>query len=212
MTDEIFQAIDRINAAEIARRRDYYAYLTNREPQEETLEEHVEKYAALVRTGGAASPEQIRELEAAQSTRLPGELQDFYRTLGKLQRPHHLEIFAVAELGEMRSMGLIDMMNACWGYGRFEFDPAEGLMSQEMIDALNAAYKCAGWVWSDRGEEGHDYIWFDRDGRFGTTFFHQDEFDELYEESLVPMLERSPAAGQPLSGILLKALEHPWRS
>lgn len=204
-TDEILRYVERINASEMKRRRDYYDHLASKEPQTETFEEHVAKFANLVRTGDTATLDEIRAFETAQSTTFPGELQEFHQTFGRLHAYHTIEIFSVAELQSMRSMGLIDMMSACWGHDRPEFDPAEGMMTREEIDALNAAYKCVGWIWSDPGEEGHDYIWFDRDGRFGVTFFHQDAFDELYEEALVPMMARSPGS-ETLSDIILRAL------
>jgi hypothetical protein len=86
-TPEILHWIDRLNAAEMKRRRDYYDYLTTKGPHDETFEEHVARYAALIRTGSIATPEQIAHLEAAEQTPLPTELRDFYRTIGHLHAP-----------------------------------------------------------------------------------------------------------------------------
>lgn len=205
-TGEILRWIERCDAAEMKRRRDYYDYLTSKGPQDQTFEEHVAKYAALIGRGGVATAEQIAGLEVAEKTTLPAELHEFYRIIGRLHVPGVMDVFSVEELRGMRSMGLIDMMCAAWGNDRPEFDPGEGLIQQATIDATNAAYKCAGWIWSEPGYEGHDYVWFDREGRFGTTYYHQDDFDALYEESLLPMLERSPE-DRTFSEIILQAFE-----
>ncbi|MND08083.1 hypothetical protein D3C83_304770 [compost metagenome] len=41
--------------------------------------------------------------------------------------------------------------------------------------------------------EGYEYLYFDGKGRFGTLHYHQDAFDELYEDDLKPMLAGRPA-------------------
>jgi glycine/D-amino acid oxidase-like deaminating enzyme len=62
---EILELVEQRNARVIARRREYYEYLVSRGDQKQTLEEHLEQYAEIVRTGEAATASEIRSLEDA---------------------------------------------------------------------------------------------------------------------------------------------------
>ena len=222
-TGEILELVATWNDAETARRRDYHAYLAGKGDREDTFEEHLRKYGALIRTGELATPAEIRELGDAVGSPLPQELAEFYTTLGMLRGggpAGELSIFSARELlRRMRdpavppyeaiaSPGLARMMSACWGNDRFEFDPANGCISAAEVAAIDDAYICVGWVAIDPGVEGHTYVYFDRAGQFGSLFYHQDAFDELYEDDLVPMIEESPAR-RTLSEILLEMLRPP---
>jgi hypothetical protein len=187
-------------------RRDYYGYLQTREPQAETFEQHLERYGFLARIGVGATPQELEELQALAGVSLPPELREFYTFFGELQVSNPgesaISLFSVPELmrrlrlqggwQRFRSLGLIHMMNASWENHRPELEPESGLLDAEEIGRLNAAYTCVGWITDGTGE-GFHYIYFDRAGAFGTVYYHQDEFDELYSESLMPMQSRSPA-------------------
>lgn len=221
---EILELVEQRNAREIAQRRDYYEYLVSRGDRSETLEEHLERYAQVIRTGEAATASEIRSLEDVIGRPLPPELTELYTTIGMLYghaqcQPEVPSVRSLLQrLGDpsmprylkLRSLGLTDMMNAAWSNDRSEFDAETSILSAEELQTLNQAYTCIGWIRSDPGDEGHTYAYFDRDGRFGTIFFHQDEFGEVYEGALVPMMEESPAR-QTLSEILIDFLRNPCR-
>ena len=214
---EIHELIETCNAAEIERRRDYHQYLVERGDQSETFEEHLEKFAMIVRTGETATPAEIRDLEGAIGRPLPPELAELYTTIGRLiglSPRGQLEIPSVRRLlqrmkdpsvpayEKLCSLGLADMMRAPWGNERPELDPENGTVSAEGLEAINQAYTCIGWIRNDPGEEGHTYVYFDRDGRFGTVFYHQDDLEEICESGLLSWVEQNPER-QTLSEILI---------
>ena len=214
--DEILELVNRFNAAEKERRRNYYAYRLTQGPQSDTFDEHLERYGTLARTGQVASEEEIGLLESALGATLPRELRDFYTQVGRLRIGiiGPVEVFSVGELLErlaipsrwfrFRSLGLVHMMSAAWTNNRPELEPENGLLDGETIARLNSAYRCIGWLASG-GTGAFEYIYFDRAGAFGTLRYHQDLWGELYSEKLLPMMERSPA-DRTLSSILLEIL------
>jgi hypothetical protein len=214
-TNEITQLVESYNAAEIEIRRDYYDYLQSQEPQTESFEEHLQQYADLIRTGDTATANEVAALETTVGVTFPEELRELYATIGMLRAggpEGRIDLFSVRELTEKAQkaaaphpLGLVKMILDCWGEDRFEFNPSKGLISADQIARLDAEYTCIGWIWTDRSLESHEYIYFDRAGNFGTLFYHQDAFDQLYNDSLLPMLEASPAKSA-LSEIILKAL------
>lgn len=210
-SEDILASVNAFNDAELVRRRDYYAYLCENEPQTESFEQHLERYADLARSGKTATADELSELAARIAIAIPDELQEFYLSIGSL-RCGAAQLFALPELlgcfhgvptayGVANSLGIIDMIRLCWGNDRFEFDPVQGYIKQAEIDMLNAAYACIGWYMPEN-EESSRYIYFDEQGKFGTLFYHQDGFDELYADYLLPMLSVSPAT-QTLSEIIL---------
>jgi hypothetical protein len=44
------------------------------------------------------------------------------------------------------------------------------------------------------------------DGRFGSVFYHQDDFETFRDEALLPMLERSPAR-ETLDAVLVRLFD-----
>lgn len=211
--------VETFNAPEIARRREYYDYLLSKGDSEETFEEHLAKYSQIIRVGETTSDAELAALEAALGRPLPDDLREFYKTVGQLRStmgpievPSARELLRRLALPEewsghrIRSLGLVDMIVHCWGGDRWEFRPESGLIKAEEIERLNARYAVFGWLNSDPGLEGHHYLYFDEAGRFGTVFFHQEDFDRFYAESLGPMQERSPAK-ETLSELLVRAIE-----
>jgi hypothetical protein len=219
---EILELVGGYNTRETARRREYYDGLVARGDKSETFEQHLEKYSDLIRTGDTATAAEIEKLSALVKRPLPAELVEFYTQIGKLRGREEgigIRVEPVKELlrrtgdpslapyERYRSLGLADMMRACWGNDRFEFDPKNGEISAAELQAINEKYTCIGWVESDLGVEAHTYAYFDAEGRFGTVFYHQDAFDELYEHAFIPMLQKSSARST-LSDVLLEWLRN----
>ena len=203
LKQKIQALVDARNAPELARRKDYYEYLVQqRRTDGETLEEHIARFADFVRFGPGATDDEIAQLTERIDTQLPEALLDFYRELGGL-RGQGMTIYSPAELlvslsdtvrpyERLYSTGITDMMRHAWGNDRWEFEPKNELITQAEIDGLKSRYHCIGLHGS--GDcESHTYLYFDTEGRFGTIHYHQDEFDDLLESTLRPMLEESPA-------------------
>lgn len=203
---ELFASIiTRVNTAERREREDYFAYLEKRGDHSETLDEHMAKYASFARFGVPASQDSIDRLRRLSGPALPQPLIDFYLDMGSLHGGNRLQglvIYSADELiahshadtprwQHLRSIGLVDMIVRSFGGDRFEFDPAsgEGLTQQE-VDALNRQFSVIGWHTTDDGE-GFEYIYFDRDGKFGTVGYHQDDFEAFYERELKRMMLQS---------------------
>ena len=201
-------AMTRVNEAERKQRVDYYEYLKGKGEAEPTLEEHLARFASFARFGRPASQDAIEALRPLSRPGLPEDLVRFYRESGSFEGGHYLKnmvVYAPETLvakskrdperrwDHAASMGLVDMIRWSWANDRFEFDPKsrEGLSEDEVI-ALNRDYSIVGWYVVDEGE-GYEYLYFDGQGRFGTLYYHQDAFDELYREHLKPMLGGRPA-------------------
>ena len=217
---------ERVNTAERARRKEYYDYLVEKEGQsDETFEQHLERYGALVRMGPPATAAQVDAVRQMSAVPLPADLVAFYGEVGSFSGGawvgdsvvHAPEALLAAHAADapkwqaLASIGLVDRIRSSWGNDRFEFDPAsgEGLTADE-VARLNAAYSIVGWRSLDAGE-AFEYLYFDAQGRFGTVYYHQDAFDELYTDSLKPMLERSPASAT-FSEALAKLLDEAERN
>lgn len=207
LLDRIHAQIDRVNAREMAAREDYFAYLVKKGDQTDSHDQFMEKYASLARFGTATPAADIEQLQTLSTLALPPPLIQFYRTLGSLyggNQLHDLLIYSPeallkcsdpegADWNRIRSIGMVDMIVLSWGGDRPEFDPARGAgLSETEVAALNANYSVVGWYVVEEGE-GFNYLYFDTNGKFGTLFYHQDAFDELYAEHLRPMLQRSSA-------------------
>lgn len=203
-TIELLHAtMNRINAVELTTREDYYAYLLTRGDDSETLEAHIAKYASFVKLGPPSSEQSIDALRKLSGPTLPESLLDFYRTVGLIHGGNRLKglmlhspVTLVLKSAPNRenpwdcvpSMGVVDMIRWSWGNDRFEFDPASGGgLTQVEVDALNAQFSVVGWFTLFEGE-GYVYLLFDGNGTFTTLHYHQDAFDELYADSLQPML------------------------
>ncbi len=229
-TIELLHAImNRINADELATREEYYAYLLTQGDDTDTLEAHVAKYASFVKLGAPASEQSIEALQKMSGPTLPDSLLHFYRTIGSIHGGNQLKglVLHSPETLVMKSapnpaqrwdcvasMGLVDMIRWSWGNDRFEFDPASGDgLTQVEVDSLNAQYSVIGWYTVLEGE-GHEYLLFDRHGAFATLFYHQDAFDELYADSLRPMLggdlSEAGAFDEALVKLLVKAEADEW--
>ena len=219
----------RINADERAAREEYYAYLLTQGDSSDTLDEHIAKYSSFVALGVPASPPSIDALRKLSAPELPETLLNFYRTVGSIKGGDRLKGLVLHSPDTLilksspnptspwdcvPSMGLVDIIRWSWGNDRFEFDPASGDgLTQAEVEHLNARYSAVGWYDVLEGE-GREYLIFDRSGAFATLFYHQDAFDELYADSLLPMLsgEMSVATSfdEALVTLLTKAEADEW--
>ncbi|WP_431483962.1 hypothetical protein [Pseudomonas solani] len=164
-------------------------------------------------TEGPASEEEIEQL-ASITGPLPAELQGFYRSLGALKNQtesdsHCFWIPAPAELADWLreqdgSAGIIDVIRAHWGGDRPEFDAGRHFSAEE-IAALNERFIGYGWYRVADILEGAYFLFFDREGRFGSLYYHQDDFAGA-KQALREML-RDGIKGQPLEQLLGEALE-----
>ena len=151
----------------------------------------------------SADTEQLNKLQTYFDTEMPPELATFYQQLGGLENHaadnFMLQIPSVSELLEQLnaeknyekrySMGLIDGIKHSWSNDRPIFD----YIPKSEIDHINTDYKCMGLYRFDWQFEEAFYIYFDKNHQFGLVRYHQDEFDELWDEHLTPMLTQSPA-------------------
>ena len=222
----LLAAAKRVNDEERKQRVEYYEYLKGKGDAEPTLEEHLARFGSFARFGQPAGDSTVEALRARSQVPLPEDLVRFYRTSGSFQGGHYLKNMVVHAPDTLvkksrrdperpwdyaASMGLVDMIRWSWANDRFEFDPKsrEGLTEDEVV-ALNRRYSIVGWYVIEEGE-GHEYLYFDDKGRFGTLYYHQDAFDELYREDLKPMLggREAPDTFDAAMLRLLKGAESP---
>lgn len=165
-----------------------------------------------------STEEEITELEKRIHVRLPEELRNFYTGFGAIKNRNWnenncIDIYSVKYLMEKLneadkwsktdSLGIIDMIRLSWGNDRYELDDE---LSAPMKAFLNKHYICFGLYRTDDNLESANYLYFDTSGCFGSVFYHQDDFDELLENHLLPMMEASPAT-QTLEELILEAFE-----
>jgi len=177
----------------------------------------VGKYQEIsIETG--ATPSEIVELRQYFSIHIPADLESFYSHLGGLS-PHNNERFALNidtpkylleslihqnHWYRCRSMGLIDYIKFCWINDRSELDE-DNFLSSEQIEYLNSNYKCFGLYRTDWGYEEADYLYFDRNGNFGTVRYHQDYIHNLIDDYLIPLTNKS-LASEKLEPMLLRLI------
>ncbi len=201
-TTKIIELAERLNQAARDACSGYYTYLIERAPQKDSLEEFVERNGKTITIGPVATQEEVQELADFFPGRFPQELQTFFLNIGGL-RLAPLEFYSARNLLDFlsdpsdlagtpassmpKSLGLLDMIKLSWGNDRFEFDAANGLIQQTDVDSLNSRYACIGWFSAaDCDEcESNTYVFFNQAGDFGTVFYHQDAFDELWAGSLL---------------------------
>ena len=198
--------IDRVNALETTRHREYYDYLVERGQTRDSLQQHLATFASLASCKGPATAQEIADLARMSGPPLPAALQEFYRTTGgfhggkslnNLEFPSPAELVSFARPGvekwqALATIGIVDVMRHAWGNDRFELEPesGEGLTSDE-VQALNAKFSAIGWHDMESGE-AFNFLYFDASGRFGILFYHQDAFDEL-DADLARMMEGGAA-------------------
>jgi len=165
-----------------------------------------------------STAEEILQLENRINFRLPEELSNFYTDFGAVKNRNWnenncIDIYSVKYLMERlndpdkcsgtHSLGIVDMIKLSWGNDRYELDDE---LSAPMRAFLNKNFICFGLYRTDDNLESANYLYFDTSGCFGSVFYHQDDFEELLANHLLPMLEASPAA-QTLEELILEAFE-----
>ncbi|WP_293305474.1 hypothetical protein [Pedobacter sp. UBA5917] len=154
----------------------------------------------------AATPHEIVQLKDYFKIPLPANLETLYYHFGGLT-PYNHELFALSidnpkslleslahhnQWYRCRSMGLVDYIRFCWINDRPELDEGNYL-SSEQINYLNSNYKCFGLYRTDWGYEEAYYLYFDRNGNFGTVRYHQDDISALINDYLIPLTNKSLA-------------------
>lgn len=159
----------------------------------------------------------IQELLPFFGMHVPPSLLEFYSTLGSLENhaddSFYLEIASPSKLlkelnadqhfDKRYSMGLIDAMKSTWANDRPEFNQCP----ESEIDYINTHYKFIGLYRYDGQLEEAFYIYFDQYQKFGLVRYHQDEFDDLWEVYLTPMLKLSQAS-ENLEQLLIQVIDH----
>ncbi|MFJ8459161.1 hypothetical protein ACIQ57_08520 [Lysinibacillus xylanilyticus] len=154
-----------------------------------------------------ATNAQIDVMQGFLNVQIPTDLKMFYMELGSITpaegnygEDFMLKIDSVTSLlnaleneekwDNLISLGLIDYIKYSWGNNRPEFDE---YVDAEDIAYINEHYKCFGLYRYTWGFEEANYLYFDKDGKFGEVRYHQDEFDELWIEHLNDLLVKSAA-------------------
>jgi hypothetical protein len=188
----------------------------------ELLKQSVEKFNTAIeeeyyhlKFGEPASNELINEIQNFYSIPIPIELKNFYE-LGAIKNDadedYSVWIQSATDLIKsineenkwfrIHSSGIIDGIKFSWGNDRPEFDE----VNQEDIDKLNENYKYVGLYRYDWGLEEAYYIYFDKNQKFGVIRYHQDGFEDLWEDHLDTMLNQSPA-NQSLEELLISMID-----
>lgn len=203
---EIEALVQSYNAPEVARRTEYWNYLRERgETDGETLAEHLRRFAQIVHTGDVATEAELAALETHAGRPLPRDLRAFYREVGELRTGgvpveiesvrrtlERLRLPADEGYRRLRSLSLVDRIHRCWGGSREEFEPGGGLLTRGQLEELDRRYRSIGWFTTDPGEEGHTYLYYDEEGRWGALEFHQDD-EAFLDKELLPLLNGSPS-------------------
>ena len=160
-----------------------------------------EPYSSLymLSTGDKSDPAHVAILESKIGTALPLELKDFYNSMGNiksngLNENNSIDIFSTGYLSEklessdtwdkIFSLGLLDMIKFSWGNDRYEIDE----LTSKIKDYINSQYICFGWFRTGDNLESANYLYFDKKGKFGSAFYHQDDFESFFDEEIKPML------------------------
>jgi hypothetical protein len=209
----------RINALELASRKEHHAYLVEERGRIEPFDDYLEKYADFAKFGQPATDAEIAGLDALSDVAIPPALLAFYRDKGSFIGGTHLDNLRIPGPTDLRreqtdrpwpgrSMGLIDVIRYVWGGDRPEFDPRSsgGGLTAEELDRLNARYSICAWRLVDEGE-GHEFIYFDNEGKFGILYHHQDDDVESRQADFRKMLHGSPA-GKSFAGALRDLLDN----
>ena len=122
-----------------------------------------------------APPDSHENIIALQAKiNLPNELADFLSQSGALKSYafadtwQTVQLFSANQLLEMQT-GLVEFIDDYWG-GRPEF---AAFFSTEQIKQLNEKYHVFGLTYID--DNGHNYFFFDQQGKFGHLPFDQDD-------------------------------------
>lgn len=156
-----------------------------------------------IRTAVPATAEELRELEPHFALGVPPQLKLLYEAFGGLHTDGN-EDFAVSIdtprtlldnlckegfYWKLHSLGLVDTIRFSWVNDRPEF----GQVDPGKVALINERYKGFGFYRRDDGLEEAHYLYFDAHGKFGAVRYHQDDFSDLWDDQLNPMLQASRA-------------------
>lgn len=153
--------------------------------------------------GQVADENNISVLESKIGTKIPGDLRSFYRSIGGLAcKPiseyNSITIFSPDYLIEnldrshifgIQGLGLLEMVLYNWGNDRIEITE----LPEVTKTYINDNYFCFGWYIIDDILESINYLYFDREGRFGAAFCREANFVTFIHEYINPLMQSSLA-------------------
>ncbi|OPZ90690.1 MAG: hypothetical protein BWY75_00628 [bacterium ADurb.Bin425] len=170
-------------------------------PPDETLEEAVARYRAALEYYEQIKPDyaeyfgmQDRKLlseqqlvmhETRNGCRLPDQLRDFalnYGVFGIGTFESKLAILEHWDEEQIAKPGLVNFIDYCWG-GRPEF---EEFYKPQHIEHIDQNFFAFGVRYID--DNCHEYLFFDKEGNFGTIFMDQDCFGD-FQADFNPLLK-----------------------
>ncbi len=194
--------------AEVCRSADFEAHFASDPeaklklaPPDETLEEAVARYRAALEYYEQIKPDyaeyfgmQDRKLlseqqlvmhETSNGFRLPDQLRDFalnYGVFGIGTFETKLAILEHWDEEQIAKPGLVNFIDYCWG-GRPEF---EEFYKPQHIEHIDQNFFAFGVRYID--DNCHEYLFFDKEGNFGTIFMDQDCFGD-FQADFNPLLK-----------------------
>ncbi|RUS66610.1 hypothetical protein CUZ56_01890 [Saezia sanguinis] len=198
------EVAETFNALEIDSRTMSHALLQKDGNCDEPLQEYIRRYAKLAKFGTPTSAQAIEQAQRYAAIAFPAALASFYQQVGAFIGNEHLcdlTIYRIDTVPERArdewppyerfySFGLLDTINLAWGNSRDEFKIGSdtAIVSQQEYDILNQNYMVVGYWAHPPGADASTYIFYDKQGLFGTIYVDQDEFDIFH------LLEKSTAA------------------
>ncbi|MGU3576789.1 hypothetical protein ACLBWZ_14745 [Brucellaceae bacterium C25G] len=188
--NQLQEFLNEDNAQEINEQRDYYKYAVKTQGETRPFEEFKTVYGPLGSFGTPASDDVIKAF--APTIPFPPDLIDFYRKHGSLrgmERQLNINILDLTELNNnrikndneplFRSLGLVDMIEYFWDErDQIKPESGESIFTPEEIKQINANYQVVGyWLAINESNEALNLLYYDKTGRFGIAYLHQDDWD-----------------------------------
>ena len=190
--------IENNNSESLKAQKEYYTELATDDDEIEPFETWRHS-AGTFQPNPLASAKDIVALESAAKCSFPTTLSQYLQNKGgfagetvrqdltiKINRPDELLKSFTEEAPRyerLSSLGLIDMMNWVWGNDKsfLILDECQGIdnrdgtyTDRETLAGINNEFTCYG-VLMDGGCESHLFLHFDSQGKYGATYWHQDE-------------------------------------
>lgn len=137
----------------------------------------------------------MQQIESELGFELPAALRELALTRGPFTAGAFNDLCVMGGWNDnAHPTGLVEYIDYVWG-GRPEFE--ECYKEKELL-FLNENYFAFGTRYQD--DNVHEYIYFDKNGRFGSIVFDQDYF-EVFQDEVEPMFKKS-TAGETLEQVL----------
>lgn len=172
-------------------------------PENESFEQMLERFAEAVLLAAKRNedyaeffklkfaekiPEsRLKKIESDLGFELPTELRELAKTRGPFTAGTFNDLCVMGGWNDNgHPTGLVEYIDYVWG-GRPEF---EEFYKEKEVRFLNENYFAIGTRYQD--DNVHEYIYFDKNGKFGSIVFDQDYF-EAFQDEVEPMFEKSTA-------------------